>query len=155
MKQLEKSEIQQIKSYLESNGLEYEEVLDDVLDHICCELEEMLAEGKEFNQAFAEVQEVFSPEEVNTIQSDTTYFLTIKKTITMIKGIFITGYISVALYALAFGLAPFFSFIFHGTELSFMLTGIFKLASVSTFCFGFLPLLFMYGYKRFTKQLIS
>lgn len=148
-----KSQIDKIDAYLLQHGLEINDVREDVLDHLCCQIEIALEEGKAFEEAFDEVQEIFSPEEISTIQQDTIYFLTFKPSIAMVKGMFISAYVALAFYLLAIGFNGFF-FYFLGAELATMLKVLMKLASVSVLCFGFLPLLFRFGYKRFTHNLL-
>lgn len=152
---LNASEIQRVHEYLESHGLSHEEVRDDVLDHICCELEEHMGEGLTFEHAFIKVQEIFPPEEVNTIQSDTLYYLTIKRTLIMIKGMFICAYLSVALFAIGLGFGFFFGEALNDSITGNLLSGLCKFMGASVFSFGFLPLFFLYGYKRFMKQVIA
>lgn len=142
-----------MEAYLIRHGLEIPEVREDVLDHLCCQIEDALEEGKAFEEAFEQVQEIFSPEEISNIQKDTIYFLTFKPSIAMVKGMFISAYVALALYLLAFGFHGFFYY-FLGSELGTMLKVIMKLASVSVFCLVFLPLLFRFGYKRFTHNTI-
>jgi len=152
---LNASEIQRVHEYLESHGLSHEEVRDDVLDHICCELEEQIGEGLSFERAFEKVQQLFPPKEVNTIQSDTLYFLNIKSTLIMIKGIFISAYMSIAIFVMGFGLEYFFVNVVLDEMLAFMLSGLCKFTGIAIFCFAFLPILSLYGYKRFMKQVIA
>ena len=72
-------------------------------------------------------------------------FLTIKKNIIMIKTIFISGYLSVLFYVLGFFIKNYFP----GFDSAMIIAFALILASVITFCFVFLPALFMYGYKKF------
>lgn len=155
MKHLLPTEIRQVKAYLENSSLSYEEVRDDILDHICCQIEELLEEGNEFEQAFAVVQEDFSKEELSTIQSNTTYFLTIKRNTMLIKGIFITAYASVSLFVLGIGFSEFLHAISKDPEFAFFMKTVLQMGAVSIFCFGFLPMLFFYGYKRFMEKLVA
>jgi len=155
MKTLTTTEIDRIKAYLQEHGLSHQEVLEDVLDHMACELENLMKSGLDFEAAFEEIQNVFPPEEVKNIQSDTLYFLTIKRTTVMIKGIFITAYMSLAIFAMSFGFEYFFIQVAYSMEVAYLLSGLCKFAGISIFCFAFLPLLFMYGYKRFMKQVLA
>jgi len=144
----------QLNHYLKVNGLAQPAVREDVLDHICTDIEYLLTQGQSFNQAYKSIKEEFTPREINRIQKDTEYYLTIKNTVTMLKGIFISGYAAVSLIVISFGFRGFFDFIFMASpEVSFMISSIFKLAGTSVLVFIFLPLLFKYGYKRFRANL--
>ena len=151
---LSNPQIESIESYLIRHGLEVREVREDVLDHICCEIEKSLEKEEDFAAAFAAVKETFSPQEIATIQTDTHYFLTFKSSLLMVKGIFISAYAALSLYAFPLGLQNFFVY-FLGPDLGTMLLAVMKAGSVSLFCFVFLPLLFLYGYRRFTDQMIG
>ena len=154
MHNLKDYEIAHMRDYLIQHGLSYEEVQDDVLDHLCCEVEDLLKEGKAFEAAFEEAREDFSPEEIATIQSDTLYYLTIKRTRIMIKGIFISAYLALAIFALGFGFDFFFREALGDPLTANLLAGLCKFMGISIFSFGFLPLFFFYGYKRFMKQVM-
>ncbi len=146
----------QLEQYLKHHGLQQTDVREDVLDHICTDIEYLLTQGQSFNQAYNSIKEEFSPQEINRIQQDTEYYLTIKSTLIMLKGIFISGYVAVSLIVISFGFRGFFDFIFMSSpEVSLMISSIFKLAGTSVLVFVFLPLLFNYGYKRFTANLVS
>ena len=146
----------QLEQYLKHNGLQQSEVREDVLDHICTDIEYLLTQGQSFNQAYSSIKEEFSPQEINRIQQDTEYYLTIKSTLTMIKGIFISGYLAISLIIISFGFRSFFDFIFMtAPDVSFMLSAMFKLTGTTVFVFVFLPLLFRYGYKRFRGNLVA
>lgn len=155
MKTLTRSEIERVQAYLRTHGLTHEEVLEDVLDHIACELETLMESGLDFESAFSQAQELFSPEEVKNIQSDTLYFLTIKNTRIMIKGIFISAYLSVALFAIGIGFGFFFEQALGDPLTGNLLAGLCKFMGAAVFSFGFLPLFFLYGYKRFMKQIVA
>ncbi|MEL6257041.1 MAG: hypothetical protein AAFR87_33915 [Bacteroidota bacterium] len=155
MHNLKDYEIAHMRDYLIQHGLSYEDVQDDVLDHLCCEVEDLLKEGKAFEEAFEEARKDFSPEEIATIQSDTLYYLTIKRTCIMIKGIFISAYLALALFAFSFGFDFLFGVALNDPATGNLLSGLCKFMGVSIFSFAFLPLFVLYGYKRFMKQLAT
>ena len=137
--------LQIIQQYVANSGLDIPEVQEDVIDHLCCLVEIKMEEGFDFSEAFQDAQQYLPENDIKDIQTDTIYFLTIKKSIIMIKTIFISGYLSVLFYILGVFLGRYGTGLGSGMMISFFLT----LASVLTFCFVFLPALFMYGYKRF------
>ena len=138
-------QIEIIQQYVIESGLDIPEVQEDVIDHICCLVEEKMEEGFDFNQAFQDAQQYLPANDIKDIQEDTIYFLTIKKRIIMIKTIFISGYLSVLFYVLGVFMQNYLVGLEYGMIAAFILT----LTSVLTFCFVFLPALFMYGYKKF------
>ena len=138
-------QLQIIQQYVADSGLEILEVQEDVIDHICCLVEENMKAGFDFDQAFLDAKQYLPSDDIKIIQEDTVYFLTIKKNIIMIKTIFISGYFSVLFYVLGFFVGKYGGGFNTGMITSFVLV----LASVLTFCFIFLPALFMFGYKKF------
>ncbi|MEM6806031.1 MAG: hypothetical protein AAF696_31830 [Bacteroidota bacterium] len=155
MSRLKSHEIAEMRAYLIEHGLSYEEVLDDLLDHFCCKVEIFLAEGKGFKEAFEELQTDFTPKEIASIQSDTHYYLSIKNSLIMIKGIFISAYLALAIFTLGFGFDFFFGEALGDPLTANLLAGLCKFMGVSIFSFAFLPMLFFYGYKRFVGQLTA
>lgn len=146
-------QLQTIQEYVADSGLQILEVQEDVVDHLCCLVEEKMEKGFDFESALMDAQQYFSVNDLKAIQEDTIYYLTIKKRIIMIKTIFISGYLSVIFYVLG---AVFANYGFAILDDS---TGIVAFAfvwmSVTTFCFVFLPALFLFGYKRFINVVRS
>ena len=152
---LDHFQIQILNHYLTTSGLVHTEVREDILDHMCTEIEQMMTEGQAFEGAYEQVRQQFSPEDLADIQQDTTYYLTIKNSIAMIKGIFISGYLAVCFWVMSFGFEGFFMYIFKGQNVAYLIPALLKVAGVFTFCFVFLPLLFTYGYRRFKANLVG
>lgn len=142
---LRNDELERIQQYVVENGLNIPEVRDDVVDHLCCLVEDTLMEGGDFEAAFQAARQLIPQNDIQQIQNDTIYFLTIKKQLTMIKGIFITAYISAAL--LVFGL--FFTFFGYVLELPDIIGFAMVLGSAATFALGFLPALLLHRYKGY------
>lgn len=146
---LKTDELYRIQQYVVQNGLTIPEVQDDVIDHLCCLVEEKAREGIDFETAFQAAQELIPQDDVHQIQKDTIYYLTIKNRLVMIKTLFITAYASAVLLVLGIFLAVF------GHEIG--LPGIVSFATIWTgaaiFCFGFLPVLFYQKYKQYTEQI--
>jgi hypothetical protein len=138
-----------IQQYVLQNGLTITEVQEDIVDHLCCTVEEKINEGIDFEEAFQAAQQLISKKEILQIQKDTIYYLTIKKQLIMIKAIFITAYASVAFLISGSLLIAFGDIIYLPQIIGFAML----LTSVSIFSLGFLPLLFLHKYKRYTEGL--
>ena len=142
-------ELGRIQQYVVQNGLTIPEVQDDVIDHLCCLVEEKAAEGMDFETAFQLAQQLIPQDDIQQIQEDTIYYLTIKNHLTMIKALFITAYVSAVLLLLGI----FFSVFGHELQLPGIVGFAMVLGGASVFCFGFLPMLFYQRYKRYTEQI--
>ncbi|WP_339607912.1 hypothetical protein [uncultured Roseivirga sp.] len=89
------SQTQQIRSYLLQQGFTNTELIDDLVDHLSCEVELLIEEGRiDFTSAFSTAKEKVMPDYAIQIENDLK-FLTTKKYNTMIKKLaFIGGYAS-------------------------------------------------------------
>ena len=141
-------QLQIIQDYVIQNGLTIPEVQEDVVDHLCCMVEHKIGEGMDFENAFEIVQESISKNDIQQIQKDTIYFLTIKKQLIMIKAIFITAYISIAFFVSGLLFINFGYVLGLQDIIGFAML----LASLSFFCLGFLPALFLHKYRRYVEQ---
>jgi hypothetical protein len=45
---------ERIKADLVSRGLTYERLIDDLLDHVCCMVEEYMEKGKDFESSYSQ-----------------------------------------------------------------------------------------------------
>ena len=86
---------QQIRSYLLQQGFTNTELIDDLVDHLSCEVELLIEHGRiDFTSAFSTAKEKVMPDYAIQIENDLK-FLTTKKYNTMIKKLaFIGGYAS-------------------------------------------------------------
>lgn len=151
---LQDQQINEIRNYLLANGLKIPLVLEDMQDHFCCIIEARLREGATFDAAFQEARTLMPPEDIREIQTDTIYFLTIKSKIMLVKGIFITAFLSVFSYVLGTILYKLLLLVSDGNpELAGLLRFVLQILSLVIFAFGFLPLLFRFGYKEFVARL--
>tara|TARA_A100000171_G_scaffold49865_1_gene59870 strand:+ start:299 stop:889 length:591 start_codon:yes stop_codon:yes gene_type:complete len=89
------SQTQQIRSYLLQQGFTNTELIDDLVDHLSCEVELLIEDGQiDFTSAFSTAKEKVMPDYAIQIENDLK-FLTTKKYNTMIKKLaFIGGYAS-------------------------------------------------------------
>lgn len=67
-----------IKTDLEHHGLTYDRLQDDVLDHVCCMLEEEMESGEDFNTAYHHVLEMIKGNTLVNLQHQTLLLLDLK-----------------------------------------------------------------------------
>ena len=146
---LNTEELHRIQHYVVQNGLTIPAVQEDVVDHLCCIVEKKIGEGIDFEKAFEAARQLISKSDLQQIQKDTYYFLTIKKRLIMIKAIFITAYAS-AIFLVSGILLVTFGYILKLPEIiGFSML----LASTSIFCLGFLPTLFLHKYRKYVERI--
>lgn len=71
-------EVNIIHDFLVDHGVDYEPLRDDLLDHICCSIEEKMENGMPFREAFAVSVEEFGESGIERTQQATIYLLTKK-----------------------------------------------------------------------------
>ncbi len=91
MELLSDRQIDQVNDILVNQGVTYEELRNDLLDHICCIIEEGIEQDKNFSLCLEEALERFGLENFRTIQESTMYLLNQKlnkmKKVTSIVGL--------------------------------------------------------------------
>ena len=68
---LKLSEINLIKSDISRQRVSYSHLLDDLLDHVCCDVEHEMSSGLEFDQAYNKVKERIGFNRFKKIQEET------------------------------------------------------------------------------------
>lgn len=69
MEILNKKQIQLLQELLEQQGLDYAPLQEELLDHICCAIEEDMAAGNSFDEATKKVLNTYGKEEITQIQT--------------------------------------------------------------------------------------
>lgn len=90
MVDLTEQNIREIKLLVEARGVEMEELSIDLVDHICCMIEEKLESGQNYVSALEETMSSFGKKGIRQIQEETTFLLT-KNILAMRKTMHITG----------------------------------------------------------------
>jgi len=67
--------IELIKSDIRDLGISYESLLDDILDHICCMVEDEMESGKDFNSSYSDVMDSIDKKQIPDIQHQTLLLL--------------------------------------------------------------------------------
>ena len=85
-------QIEYISCDLDVLGIKSNELKEDILDHICSDLE--AKEGNNFEEAYQSVIKKFGGEEaIEQIQMDTDYLLSYKRSIRLKRALYISGFI--------------------------------------------------------------
>ena len=87
--QLKKSQVHYIEQDLLQKGIHYPPLREDLLDHICTEVEKSLDSGKKFKDAHRDALALFLPQELLQVQYKTTQYLT---SMSLFKSYFQTAY---------------------------------------------------------------
>ncbi|MCB0410315.1 MAG: hypothetical protein KDD29_08850 [Flavobacteriales bacterium] len=83
-----------------ARGAEMEELTNDLLDHICCMIEERLTRESDYDEVLHETMAVFGKDGIRNIQDETTYLLT-KNILVMKKTTHIIGIAAAVLLLVA------------------------------------------------------
>ena len=83
--ELTKSEKQKIRDYLEQQGLYFKPLQDEMVDHLGCDLELRMSEGKPFDQAWLQITSEIGENHFQNIQRET--METINKRFTWSQGL--------------------------------------------------------------------
>ncbi|MDG1477917.1 MAG: hypothetical protein P8Q14_12275, partial [Vicingaceae bacterium] len=90
MVELTEQNISEVEVLIEARGVEMKELSYDLVDHICCMIEEKMESGKSYNSALEESIASFGKKGIRQIQEETTFLLT-KNILAMRKTMHITG----------------------------------------------------------------
>ncbi len=90
MEYLTEKHISEITTLIRAKGVEMEELLYDLVDHVCCMIEEKMEQGKNYASALDETMNSFGNKGIRNIQEETTYLLT-KNILVMRKTMHIIG----------------------------------------------------------------
>ena len=90
MVDLTEQNIREIELLIEARGVEMKELSYDLVDHVCCMIEEKMESGKNYASALEESIASFGKKGIRQIQEETTFLLT-KNTLAMRRTMHITG----------------------------------------------------------------
>ena len=96
MVDLTEQNIREIEVLVEARGVEMQELSYDLVDHICCMIEEKMESGKNYASALEESMSSFGKKGIRQIQEETTFLLT-KNILAMRRTMHITGIIAAVL----------------------------------------------------------
>lgn len=98
MYRLTEQQIDYILRDISARGVEMEDLQYNLLDHVCCIIEQNLEEGGDFERFYASTIQTFYTKELKEIEEETLHLLTFKNYYTMRKIMIITGAVSVAAF---------------------------------------------------------
>ena len=90
MEHLTEQNISEITTLIKAKGVEMEELVHDLVDHICCMIEERMEQGENYTSALDKTMNSFGNNGIRNIQEETNYLLT-KNILAMRKTMHITG----------------------------------------------------------------
>ena len=92
---LEQEQYEAVKSYFLSQQLSHHSLEDDLVDHCCSGIEELMEDqGHDFNMAFALMRQRLVPNGAREIEEDLKYLENYKPQSSMKKIVFASGYVS-------------------------------------------------------------
>lgn len=87
------TQIDSISCDLDGLGINSNELKDDILDHICSDIESR--EGNNFEEAYQSIIKKFGGEKaIEKIQKDTDFLLNYKRTIRLKRAVYIIGFVT-------------------------------------------------------------
>lgn len=138
MYQLSDKQIDHILNDIGARGVEMESLQQNLLDHVCCIIEQDLEENGDFESFYQKTIKTFYKDALWEIEEETLLLLTFKNYYTMKKAMIVSGTISTAL--LSMGLI--FKFMhWPGASLGILL-------GIGTLSLVFLPLMFLLKIKE-------
>ena len=78
MLELTEQEIDRISSEIDQQGLTYTQLKNEILDHICCNIEAEMEQGLTFNEAYRKVKSEMGKKRIRQIQDETLYLISKK-----------------------------------------------------------------------------
>lgn len=100
MYELSDDQVEYILNNIEKRGVTTEDVRDNILDHVCCIIENEFTIGKDFYKLYEDTIARFYKKELSEIERETENLLTFKYYYAMKRTLKITGLISVILIVL-------------------------------------------------------
>ncbi len=97
-----------LRQQLIQGHLHRPDLVDDLVDHFACVIEELMLDGIAFEEAFAVAFRKISPNGPKEIEKDLTYLLTIKRKTMFRKTAYLFGYLSLILILSGLLFVPFF-----------------------------------------------
>ena len=82
-----------IEASVKNKGIQLPSLQDDIIDHLCCVVENQLGKGKEFDQLLEEAIADIAPHGLKDIQRQTIFLLNAKRIIIMKKVMYSIGFL--------------------------------------------------------------
>ncbi|MBX2841040.1 MAG: hypothetical protein KTR26_04680 [Flammeovirgaceae bacterium] len=98
MGNLTSENIEYLNQHLVKKEVKYDPLKGEMLDHICCELEELMEEGMSFPEAYMEFSKTVSSNNIKAVENETIHLVNHKLFI-MRKVIYILGALTASIFA--------------------------------------------------------
>lgn len=134
-----------IEDFVDAQGLKIPTLRDDLIDHLCCVVENELGKGKSFEQLLEKAVMDLAPNGLADIQHKTIFLLNAKRIIILKKLMYLIGFVGSV--SLTMGFAFKLLHMPYGTELSMF--------GFLTILLIFIPLLAIDRYKVSLSKAIS
>jgi len=85
---LNESQIERIADTVEKSAIASAEMKDDLIDHLCCMVEDEMSKGKDFETVFQTVL----PNRLNEIQNETVFLFTSKRRKRLDRTLYVSGF---------------------------------------------------------------
>lgn len=138
MHKFSEAELDFILDDIKANGIVLEDLQNNLLDHICCIIEEEKPDEVDFHVFYPTVISTFFQHELKEIQDETEKLLTFKNYYAMKRTLKISGFVSIGLLMTASILKTFH---LPGAGAAYVLGGVF-------FSLIFLPLMIIFSVKN-------
>lgn len=143
MYQISDRQIDYMLHHLQQNGINNEDLQNNIVDHICCILEQQLLPEQHFESAFQNILSTFYNHHLKELEEETQNLLTFKNYYAMRKFMMYSGGIA----AIVFAAGSFFK-LMHWPG-----AGIMLVSAIFLFAFVFLPLVFVLKSKEVNSGL--
>lgn len=141
MLELTKGNIRTITETIDKAEITFSHLRDDLIDHICCEVESIMQQGADFQYAFAKIKTSFGVNDLQKVQEQTLLLID-KNYRIMKKTMKVSGVLSTSLLM--------FGSLFKINH--WPLAGIFLLLGFFSLCFLFLPSAYYVMHKENKQQ---
>ena len=141
---LTSEQISKIRQFVAGSNLNIVTLRDDVLDHLCCSVENKIASGKSFEKALEESASELAPDGLEILDYETMLLLN-SKNIPMKKFMYLLGLLTTICWTI--GMTFRILGWLGGVELSTI--------GFSTFAFVFLPMMVYNSFKQKVKRTIA
>ena len=91
---LRDEQIEFIREDIRLRGIEMKALADDILDHICCAIENKMQDNQSFDEAYLSTISAFGPKGLKEVQEETNFLLTFKNYYAMKTTMNVFGFIS-------------------------------------------------------------
>jgi len=94
MKGLSSEQVDFIADEVENSEIDSDELKEDLIDHLCCAVEDYMIEGMSFDEAYGKAYQSVCPNGFGEIYEETLLLLSTKKIILMKKLLYLSGFVT-------------------------------------------------------------